>query len=221
MRDWSRMEAVIQPEHSADSPSPTPTLQEGETSSWITVWNWKICSYEDICFICASLWLRGWIAPEKDRRSLKKEYRDTVISEGQGESLLGGTSSGSSSSSSSPAVSVKGECDENHLGHSHRLECTVELLEVFREMRQAWFDGLERIVGSGLSKPVPRLTPSLLEQTVWITPQQMTTLGLSALSDADSQFIECLASSRAGKDRKMLVKVRRGWREIIRAMTGW
>ncbi len=205
IRLWTVLSPLLAqiPHKFDDSATSVPVLTRSRT--WNDVLPWKL-GYEDVCLVCASFWTSTSVGT-----SVKLQGEDEALytnsEAARSEPLLTSRprkrsslrrSSSSSKSSPSPPSPLPSPTTQG--------EANLAILKFFHAQAQFWTDTLEPILDRAESNG-----------SIVLTPADLGTMRLSALSELDSRFVEWLAEGRFGKK----VSVVRGWREMVSALVGW
>ncbi|KAG8922437.1 hypothetical protein FRC01_014044 [Tulasnella sp. 417] len=217
-----------------------------KAKAWSDFLPWKLYTYEDVCIVCGSLWLKG-----SDGGAIRLEGQDDAILIGKGKTaptdeqprsttFLLSTStrrrkpakprserSASTSSSGSTSGSSTSSAERRYADLPPDLRTSLMLLDIFHTQATFWMDGLQDLIilhdaTSGVSKatqkqPATNGGSKKDLATVPLYPSHLTGLQLSSLSDIDSRFVELLAQGRFNRT----AVVKRGWKDMVAAIVGW
>lgn len=213
LRLWTRIDAILQRHHHRQ--------EKEKERRWADVLTmpWRVYSYEDVCLVCAGLWIGdggiklegGDELPSSSTSQRKVASVSPNSSSPRRRNLLtrkdsASSSSSKSSSSSSGSASSSSSSSSAYASQPLSVRTPLLLLDVFHAQSELWLDGLEALL-------LARSSSSAM-----LSPQDLASLRLSALSDSDSRFVELLAETRM---RRRGVMVKRGWKDLVSAVVGW
>ncbi|KAG8975398.1 hypothetical protein FRC05_005728 [Tulasnella sp. 425] len=218
-----------------------------DSRGWSDFLPWKLYSYEDVCIVCASIWLKG---SDGGSGGIRLDGEDDAILIGGGKTVTAGEQpkattsllaastrrrkivrraserSASSSSSGSTSGSSTSSTERRYTDFPPDVRTALMVLDIFHAQATFWLDGLQDLIilndaTSGVTKATQKQSTTGSNKkdlaTVPLYPNHLIALQLSSLSEVDSRFVEWLAQARF----KRTAAVKRGWKDMVAAIVGW
>ncbi|KAG9012154.1 hypothetical protein FRB90_006872, partial [Tulasnella sp. 427] len=213
-----------------------------ESRSWSDFLPWKLYTYEDVCIVCASIWLKG---SDGNSGVIRLEGEDNTILIGRGKatasdeaskattSLLSSSTRrrnplrraserSASSSSSGSSGSSRSSLERRYSEFPPDVRTALMVLDILHTQANFWLDSLQDLIvlndattGAKLAQKASGTNNGKKDATIVpLYPSHLIALQLSSLSDVDSRFVEWLAQARF--DRTAVVK--RGWKDLVAAI---
>lgn len=241
VRLWTRIDKILR--DSTDG-FPSRSSDGKAKKGWSDFLPWRLYSYEDVCLVCAGLWLKGEAEsggvrlegddnallqsrpdPDgakdvSDSRSSRTQHRSStqLIPPRPGKTArTPSTTSSSSSDSSTSNSSFDSARQRRYFQYPTNVRTTLMLLDVFHSQSTFWLDTLQDLLLLQAIRLQASGSPKALKKAIVLTPQNLTAMRLSSLSETDSRFVEWLAQARFGRK----ISVKRGWRDLVTAAVGW
>lgn len=198
---WSELEDTLRSLTDDGHNHGSSSRNEASKSRWVDPWQ----LYEDVCLVCAGMWMGSKPPRTEDTRSRSSSFPPLLAPDRSGDTSL---------RPSSEFHKNQPSFADSRIGPSAVAPTlkariiTLSLLSTFHNHTAFLMSKLKKVLSTS--------TESRQGEPIVLTPRGVMTFELGPMSDLDARFIEWLAEV---KGRKITVK--RGWRDLLGFLFGF
>lgn len=189
LRVWSALDQILQADAAETPPESCALAENGDGGRWVDASRF----YEDVCILCAGLWMGGC-----------RHMDGPIRLDGDETTPNSPTTPRPRPNRTSSTMSLRPNNDQNDSQPSREVRTTLALLDAFHYHVSFLIERLSVVLSPSSNACVSPLV---------LTPRDLSGLQLGPFSEMDARFVEGFAESRFGRR----VIVRRTWKDLMSA----